>query len=179
LGGTLYSKYSTIRTLQIRSSTADSKYVFESSTINSYSEHPSQIFEKFYENETNDNFHGTSEQEQTAIIWLSDVSDYTEREKYTFNLFGMSNTSGHTLKYRIVIGHGAYKAADVDDVTQFIIEDYEILGTLGKALFPSICKGLFYTSCLSLKPPNSSNYSIINIFALYRYVIFTVITSIK
>jgi hypothetical protein len=145
LGGTLYSKYRTVKTLQVRLSRDqkdNNKYYFESSTIKSKSEHPSQVFERI-DNEATDTFLGLKDTDHASIIWLTDVADYTESEEYTFNLFGLSNTSGQPLKYRIVVvGHTAYNVNIVNDVTQLTIRDINILGTLGATLFPSICKGL-------------------------------------
>jgi hypothetical protein len=148
LGGALYSKTRSVRTLKVRLSLnqkVGKKYYFESSALKSNSEHPSHIFEKVHQNETFESFPGIAEANQSAIIWLADKSDYSESEQYTFKFFGISNNSGTPFKYRIVIGHDAHGGVDDvndDDVIQLKIQDYNILGTLGGTLFPSICKGM-------------------------------------
>ena len=148
LGGTLYSEHRNVKTVKVRLSLdhlpGQSKYVFESSTITSHSEHPSQLFEKYNLNETTGILPGVTEADQSAIIWITDEPAYSESEIYTSNLFGfgISNTTRQPLRFRILLGRHAHEYGYDDGVTHFQIEDYKVLGTLGGTLFPGICKGM-------------------------------------
>ncbi|XP_045163842.2 G-protein coupled receptor GRL101-like [Mercenaria mercenaria] len=148
LGGTLFSKNSKIRVLKMSISPDpdESPYRFDSSDIESNSEHPNYIFERYVLNETDNPFPGTFQDETSVILWLSDTLDATESENYIFKILESSKRSGPLFKYRVVIAPFAQKAVSVRNqaaVTELLIRDYNVLGTLaGAKLFPDICTGL-------------------------------------
>ncbi|XP_060603871.1 G-protein coupled receptor GRL101-like [Ruditapes philippinarum] len=156
LRGTLFTRSSSTKILKMMKTEDSGVYPFHFVGANalSKSEHTDKLETGHLINYTDEFdirkrkmeilFDNKDERSSKGLIWLTDSLYVTEAERDIFHNNLGTNASRSIKKYRVIINARPYKEIDIprqSPVTEIMLRDKDILGTLGSRLFPSICKG--------------------------------------